>query len=88
MSFTLDGDIYIRYLSFKTAKVRQRRSPISREMLRRSLNRPRRPVQDMEKDMIKRNPEKISPKPRVGAREPGARGSLATMSSVRDGASQ
>ena len=29
MSFTLDGDIYIRYLSFKTAKVRQRRSPIS-----------------------------------------------------------
>ena len=34
MSFTLDGDIYIRYLSFKTPK-------------------------DMEKDMIKRNPEKI-----------------------------
>ena len=57
MSFTLDGDIYIRYLSFKTAKVRQRRSPMS--MFRRCLNRPRRPVQDMEKDMIKRNPEKI-----------------------------
>ena len=34
MSFTLDGDIYIRYLSFKNPK-------------------------DMEKDMIKRNPEKI-----------------------------
>lgn len=34
MSFTLDGDIYIRYLSFKNAK-------------------------EMEKDMIKRNPEKI-----------------------------